>query len=100
MTAIDKKLRSKFPKCFCHPPVPLMIGITAAVREALYPNASEDSDHGHAVAGAIQRWTSTRDYLEACCKRDAFRYSLDGTRRGHVTDAQALYAAELLQRVP
>lgn len=96
---MTKRLRQHFPRCFCWPPVPLQIGITELAIQALYPASSRNDMYGAAVAAAVEQWTSHPSYLEALCKRDADRYGLDGTRRGHVTDAEALHAAELLQRV-
>lgn len=89
------RLVRKFPKAFCYPARPLKIGVTYDIETAFSRQFLERHPRLHE---AIDSWVGRPEYLSACTA-GASRVDLKGMPAGAVTETEAKYAAETLEKM-
>jgi ProP effector len=90
---VESLLRDLAPQVFGDPPVPLAIGVFAALNELL----ADESDDA-TIGRFLRSWTSRPAYLAALARGDV-RRDLDGEPSGEPTDDQRQFELVRLARV-
>jgi sRNA-binding protein len=92
METILADWRQRWPAAFTKP-VPLAVGISRHIKEAL--RAEDKAIDRKAIGVALHRWTMQGAYLRAIVRGES-RRNLDGSEAGLPDDAARQYAQKLL----